>query len=72
MVWRRLVSGAYVTIEPDPDGLLRSQDFPGLWLDPAALLRKDVARISEVVNLGLHSSDHREFIEALSKRRSGQ
>ena len=57
VIWRRLVAGAYHTIEPDPDGLLRSILFPGLWLEPAALLNKDTPRILEVLNEGLHSSE---------------
>ena len=31
-----------VRIDPDPDGLYRSAAFPGLWLDPSALLRADL------------------------------
>jgi Putative restriction endonuclease len=27
---------------PVPDGIMRSKVFPGLWLDPAALMRGDV------------------------------
>ena len=33
-----------VRIDPDPDGLYRSIVFPGLWLDPAALLRETSSR----------------------------
>ena len=34
-----------VRVKPDPDGLYRSKVFPGLWLDPAALLRRDIAAV---------------------------
>src|SRR5262249_36348121 len=52
LIWRRLVSGTYQTMEPNADGLPRSIVFPGLWLDPEALWERDVPRIIEVVNLG--------------------
>jgi len=68
VIWRRLVSGAWATLEPGSDGLIRSVVFPGLWLDPAALLRKDIPRVTEVVNQGLQSKEHCEFVEALQKR----
>ncbi|MBI3695277.1 MAG: Uma2 family endonuclease [Acidobacteria bacterium] len=68
VIWRRRVSGAWAAVEPDSDGLFRSGVFPGLWLDPAALLRKDVRRLTEVVNQGLRSPEHREFVGALRKR----
>jgi Uma2 family endonuclease len=32
--WWQLVAGEYVALTLDPDGLIRSQVFPGLWLDP--------------------------------------
>ena len=72
VIWRRLVSGAYHTIEPGSDGLLRSVLFPGLWLDPVALLNKDVPRITEVLNQGLQSPEHHEFTQALAKRKTAR
>src|SRR5712692_3264518 len=63
LLWRRLVAGAYQTIEPDSDGLLRSVVLPGLWLDPEALWERDTTRIIEVVNLGVNSPEHTAFVE---------
>ena len=71
VIWRRLVSGAYHT-ERGSDGLLRSVLFPGLWLDPDALLNKDVPRITEVLNQGLQSPEHHEFTQALAKRKTAR
>ncbi len=31
--WRVLRDGEYVNMSPSADGLLRSEVFPGLWLD---------------------------------------
>ena len=37
----RLHAGAYVLVEPDADGVIGSADFPGLWLNLAAMLAGD-------------------------------
>jgi Uma2 family endonuclease len=57
--WLRLVDGQYVSLAPGDDGILRSSLFHGLWLDPAALLRGDQARVLTVLNAGLASDEHR-------------
>lgn len=51
--WFELVGGAYAERAPDPDGVLRSPAFPGLWLDVAAALRCDVARVLDALALGI-------------------
>ncbi len=70
-LWRRLVGGEWVELQPDPDGLLRSAVFPGLWLDPGALLRKDIPRLTEVLQRGFESPEHRRFVETLAKKPQG-
>lgn len=70
VIWRQLVAGAYTTLQPDAAGLLHSAIFPGLWLDPAALLRQDVPQLLEVLTGGLQSSEHQEFVRALAAKRS--
>jgi hypothetical protein len=55
VIWRRLADGKWVEVQPDADGLLRSVTFPGLWLDPGALLRKNIPRLTEVLRQGLES-----------------
>ena len=69
LIWRRLAGGDWVTLEPGPDGMQRSIVFPGLWLDPAALLRKDVPGVLEVLQRGLALPEHREFVEKLAASR---
>lgn len=46
-------------------GISRSQVFPGLWLDIAALLRRDSARLMEVLQQGLASRAHTAFAKRL-------
>jgi len=69
VIWRRLAEGGYVGVAPDADGILRSAVFPGLWLDPQALLNKDRTRLMEVLNRGLESSEHAGFVRQLAARR---
>jgi Uma2 family endonuclease len=40
-------------LPPEADGVLRSRVFPGLWLDPAALLAGDMARVLAVAQAGI-------------------
>jgi Uma2 family endonuclease len=61
--WFRLRSGAFELLKPDEIGILRSEVFPGLWLDPAALIRGDMARVCEVLQQGLASPEHAAFIK---------
>ena len=65
--WHVRVDGQLVAIEPDPDGLYRSKVFPGLWLDPVALLQGNTRRLREVVELGLATEDHAGFVDRLAR-----
>ena len=51
------------------DGVYRSRVFPGLWLDPAAILAADTARSLEVLEQGLAAPEHAAFVEDLASRR---
>jgi hypothetical protein len=54
---------------PSADGICRSEIFPGLWLDPQALLAADMPRVFAVVQLGLQSPEHAAFVQQLKERR---
>ncbi len=58
-------------LSPSADGTLRSEVFPGLWLDPAALMRGDVYAVFAVVQQGLSSPSHSEFLSQLERARIG-
>ena len=53
--WFVLREGDYQRLTPGGDGVLRSEVFPGLWLDPAALLRGDLAAVLQVLQQGLQT-----------------
>ncbi len=63
--WFVLRSGQFELLQPDTEGILRSEVFPGLWLDPTALLRSDMARVLAVVQRGVASPEHAAFADKL-------
>jgi hypothetical protein len=66
--WFVLRNDRYERLELDAEGRYRSQVFPGLWLDPAALVRGDMARHAAVWQQGLASPEHAEFAGMLANR----
>jgi Uma2 family endonuclease len=62
--WFVLEAGEYVRLEAK-SGLLRSQVFPGLWLDAAAL-RGDKKKVLAQLRRGLASAEHAAFVKKLS------
>jgi len=63
--WFALREGVYEPLEPDEAGVLRSEVFPGLWLEPAALLAGELATVLDVLRDGLASPEHAAFVEQL-------
>jgi hypothetical protein len=47
------------------DGIYRSEVLPGLWLDPVALMNRDLLRVFEVVQQGVATPEHAEFVARL-------
>lgn len=68
--WFVLREGVYESLAPGEDGILRSETFPGLWLQPAALWSDDLATVLAVLQQGLASAEHTDFVETLEKRRA--
>ncbi len=65
--WFILREGRYDRLPPGADGLYRSEVFPGLWLDPEALIRGDLAAVNRAVQLGLASPEHAAFVDRLRR-----
>ena len=66
--WFVLRNDRYQRLTPDSEGQFRSEIFPGLWLDPQALLRGDLAQVIAVLQQGLASPEHAEFVNRLQQR----
>jgi len=59
--WFVLRGTQYEKLKPGDDGILRSTVFAGLWLDSAALVSGDHARLLDVLEQGMSSAEHAEF-----------
>ncbi len=66
--WFHHEDGEYVPLSADTDGILKSRVFPGLWLDPAAMIAGDMAKVLAVVQQGIASPEHANFVEKLRKK----
>lgn len=64
--WFYLQNGEYVSLEPDKDGIIKSNIFPGLWLAASALLAGEMTKVLQVLQQGLKSQEHTDFINQLS------
>jgi Uma2 family endonuclease len=69
MDWLALRGDRYEPLTPGEDGTLRSEIFPGLWLDPTALIEGDAARVLAVLQQGVASPEHAAFVERLAAAR---
>jgi hypothetical protein len=58
--------GKFRELAAGDDGVFRSEVFPGLWLDAAALLRGDRKRLLAVLRQGLASPEHEAFVARLA------
>ena len=64
--WFRLNAGEYIKLEPNADGVICSQVFPGLWLNKTALLAGNLAKVLETLQQGLGSEEHQAFVQKLT------
>jgi len=64
-------AGQFAPLTADPSGILRSEVFPGLWLNVPALLRNDGAVLLATLQQGLATPEHGAFRERLRGTMSG-
>lgn len=64
--WFVLIEGVYNRHSAASDGIYRSLVFPGLWLDSAAILQNNMARVLQVLQQGIADASHQEFVARLS------
>ena len=63
--WFALREGVYEPLAPDENGVLRSEVFPGLALQPAALWSGDLATMLAVLQDEMATREHAAFVERL-------
>ncbi|MBY0525739.1 MAG: Uma2 family endonuclease [Gemmataceae bacterium] len=64
--WFVLRGARYEPLARSDDGVLRSEVFPGLWLNADALTRGDLARVLAVLQDGLRTTEHVAFVGRLN------
>jgi hypothetical protein len=65
--WFVLRQDRFDRLVPAPSGIYQSDVSPGLWLDPAALINGDLARVAQVVQQGTASAEHQAFVARLQQ-----
>ncbi|NEO31389.1 MAG: Uma2 family endonuclease [Symploca sp. SIO3C6] len=55
--WFRLTEGEYIQLEPNQEGIICSEVFPGLWLAKEALLAGNLTKVIEVLQHGLATNN---------------
>lgn len=58
-----LRGSAFIWLELRTGNLLCSEVFPGLWIDVDAMLAGNLARVLEVLQQGIASSEHKLFMD---------
>lgn len=66
--WFRLRAGQFEKLEADEEGIIRSEVYPGLWLDVEALLSGNLGRVLQVLQTGIATEEHQEFVQVLSQK----
>jgi hypothetical protein len=67
--WFILKRGKYQRLAKSTDGLYKSKVFPGLWLDPKALIAGDMVKVLEIVQKGIATPEHERFVKKLQARK---
>lgn len=67
--WFALRGGRFEPLPAGPDGVYRSEVFPGLWLDPRALFAHDLDGLSATLEQGLATPEHAAFVARLAAAR---
>jgi Uma2 family endonuclease len=70
LLWFALREEKLVELPADSDGLYRSGVFPGLWLDPQAMIAGNNRRLREVLDRGLATNEHASFVARLAAARA--
>lgn len=68
--WYALWDGEYQRLPLGSDGIIRSEAFPGLWLDVAAMIGDDGAAVFDTLQRGLAAPEHAEFVSHLKRNHS--
>ncbi|HXG13380.1 MAG TPA: Uma2 family endonuclease [Gemmataceae bacterium] len=65
--WFILRRGRFKRLPLASGNVYRSETFPGLWLDAAALVHGDLGRVLQVLQQGIASAEHAAFVTRLQQ-----
>jgi Uma2 family endonuclease len=68
--WFVLRNERYEKLALSPAGFYQSEIFPGLWLDPAALIASDLGRVLQALQQGIATPEHAAFVQRLAQAAS--
>ena len=66
--WFYLEDETYQSLLPDDAGIIRSRRFPGLWLAHASLLTGDLSTVLSILQQGINSPEHQQFVDQLASQ----
>ncbi|MBD2328007.1 Uma2 family endonuclease [Alkalinema sp. FACHB-956] len=66
--WFILENGDYVALQPNPQGVICSQVFPGLWLEVPAMLQGNMQQVLATLQRGIHSENHTAFVQKIMEQ----
>lgn len=67
-VWFHLENGDFAQLPQAKNGVIKSQIFPGLWLDTKAMLADNWPKILETLRRGMETDDYRVFAANLKSQ----
>lgn len=65
--WFQLQDDEYISLDIDKESVIRSNVFPGLWLDRNAMLTGNMQQVITVLQKGLASPEHQAFTDKLAQ-----
>jgi Uma2 family endonuclease len=65
--WLVFSEGQYYSL-PNENGIYKSPNFPGLWLDSEALLQNQLGKVLETLQQGITTPEHEAFVTELAER----
>lgn len=65
--WFILREGRYAPLTAGDDGILRSEVFPGLWLNAPAMLEGKLDVVLAILQQGIATQEHLEFVARLAE-----
>jgi Uma2 family endonuclease len=68
--WFVLREGQYVSLPAGENGVVRSETFPGLWLNVPAMLEGKLDVVLATLQLGIATPEHKQFVERLAAQRA--